>query len=318
MASPLYLSNDFATDVRAAASLPNSTAPGTTDADIYQAGDQCIRSRMVPLLHQVSEEYYTRVYNLAVTAGTANYRLPSRAVGAATRTVQWLTGPQAGNPQALLYPLVRIEPERLPAFQLTDQYRGLPWGFYLEGSNINLVPVPVANGTIRIRIQHRPGSLVDSATANSTSSAASGANYVVTTGTRNFTLGSTVDMIAGTPPFEVIASSAVVQASDATTVTLLQSDFSTPPGTGDWMTLPDTSPVVQVPVELEPVLVQYTAGWLLRSRGRLEQATALEAIAADIANQVATVLAPRTQGNVRKITGGIYSRRGPLGYKWGM
>lgn len=317
MASPVYTTNDFMTDVRAAASFPTSTVPGTTDTEVLQAGDQCIRSRMVPLLHQVSEEYYTRVYNLSVTAGTASYRLPSRSVGAATRTVQWLTGPAAGNPQSLLYPLVRIEPERLPAFQLTDQYRGLPWGFYLEGSNINLVPVPVANGTIRVRIQHRPGSLVDSLTANTFSPAASGSNYVLTTGTLNFTLGSTVDVIAGTAPFEVLASAAVVQASSPTTVTLLQSDFSSPPQVGDWITLPDTSPVVQVPVELEPVLVQYAAAWLLRSRGRLEQAAALDSTADALATQVATVLAPRTQGNVRKITGGIYSRRGPLGYKWG-
>ena len=322
MASPAYTTSDFVQDVRDAALLPSSTVPGTDTTHILRVADAQMRGHLEGVIRKVSEEYYIRKVDLSSPAGQRSVRLPSHAAGSSTRTVDYFAGPSAntGINTFLLRRLQRVEPERLPTFQPTDQYQGLPWGFYLEASTINLLPIPAGLGTLRVRYQYRPGKLVidtDTASADvitsvGTTTVGGLACYIIGTGTLTISGSNSADIIAGSSPFETLASATV---NKSTNNTFLQSDFSTPPQVGDWLTLPDLSPVVQLPTEMEPVLVYYTAGAILMAKGRSAQAKDMMQMAKDMEASVVATMAPRTKGNVRVLTGGIRSRmHGPWGF----
>jgi len=320
VASPAYVTTDFCQDVRDAAGLPNSAVPGVDNLTILRLADAQLRAHVVPQLARVSEEYYIRRFDILGTVGLGTYRLPARAAGASTRTVQFLLGaiPPGAITTSLLYPLERIAPERLPVFQPTDQYRGLPWAFYMEAATINLVPIPASLITLRVRVQHRPGKLVlDTDTAQGGVITSVGTTtvgglpcYSIATASFNRTGQQAADVISGTSPFEVLASGTINQGG---TSQFLQSDFTTPPQVGDWLTLPDVSPVVQVPVELEPVVAGLTAAAILRSKNRKAHAKDLFDEAMGSMKETLSVMAPRTKGNPKVQTGGIWNKlRGPV------
>lgn len=321
------LTSDFTQAVRDCASLPNSPAPGTSDTDILRMGDLQMRSVLVPFLRKVGGEYYIFKYDVQVAANQQRIRLPSRFSGSSTRTVDWLNGavPTSGVATSLLYPMQRIEPERLPAFQMTDAYQGLPWAFYFESADLVIVPTPAGLGTLRIRGQLTPGTLtIDTDTASVWQITAVAASSVSGNpcwhiSAPSVSLSQNVgDVVAGDSPGEYLLPDGAVQASGVGTVDFLQSAFQVPPRVGDWVTLPGLSPVVQLPAELENGLVNHTAAAMLRARGRAAQASDLTQAAQAYLEQARALLAPRSQGNVRKVTGGIYSRaRGPYGWRPG-
>jgi hypothetical protein len=320
MASPAYVTTDFVQDVRDAAALPNSSVPGVDNLTILRIADAQLRSHVVPQLCRVSEEYYIKRFDILGTVGVGTYRLPTRAAGASARTIQFLLGsiPPGGITTSLLYSLERVAPDRLPTFQPTDQYRGLPWAFYMEAATINLVPVPASQITLRVRVQHRPGKLVldtdnaQGAVITSVGTSVVGGVNCYQIGTASFTrTGQQAgDIISGTNPFEVLASATINQGG---TSQFPQSDFTTAPQVGDWLTLPDVSPVVQVPVELEPVVAGLTAAAILRAKNRKGHAEDIFKEAMTSMKETLSVMAPRTKGNVKVQTGGIWNKlRGPV------
>jgi len=308
-----YTSDDLITEVRQSGAIPTATALGTLDADILRAADDEMRGVLLPELVRVREEFYERRLDTTIAANAYGMRVPDRAVASALRTVEWL--PTSG---AAPLKLERLEPERAQWYQSQANPTGNPWAFYMQGSRVMLVPVPQQAGTLRVRFMQRPGRLQLASTCRQITTVAVGATTTVLTWTSGGTLGATptVDVIKGTPSFETIGSG-IVATGNATTVTVANTSFidGDAPEVGDWVAPQDTSPVVQLPVELQPCVFQSATARLLKNLGRVQESQDAYSVAKDMLQQALLILAPRTAGNPQRIVGGWYWGRG--GGYWG-
>ncbi len=305
-----YTADDLLVEVRRAGSLPATATTGTADSDILAHADSEIRDTLVPLLLSTREEYYERVIDTTVAAGTAAYRLNKRVAHSRVNTVQWVgTDGSTAN-------LARIEPKRT-AELATGVSTGQPWAYYMEGSRVVLFPTPGSTGTLRIRAFVRPGRLALSAALGSFAVSAVSGSYVLTITGHSYTTSTPVDVIAGTPSFEHLALDTYPTAtSTATTITLAATAFNSAPSVGDYVVAPDTTPFIQLPVEMHPALIELTTARLLRSLGKLSEAQAHGDDAKRLVELAVNTLTPRTEAHDRKIVGGPMWRKYTLGM-WG-
>ena len=303
-----YTADDLLTEVRRGGSLASAAATGTADADILAHADSELRDTLVPLMLGVREELYQRVFDATVTSGLAAYRVNKRAALSRLNTVQWINSDGSGHN------LPRLEPKRVLELGLVSTATGTPSAYYLEGSRVVLHPTP-SGGTLRVRAFVRPGRLaLAAATGSKSISAVTGTaatSYVLTIASgHGWSTSTPIDVVSGTPSFEYLAIDATPSAGDATTLTIAGSAFSTAPAIGDYVCAPDTSPFVQLPVELHPALFELTIARLLRALGHLSEAKSH----ADEADRLVSIgiqaLTPRVETANRKILGGPHFRRG--------
>jgi len=102
---------------------------------------------------EAREEYLIYQESLAVTAGTANYRIPYRAINGVIRHLWFEDG--TGS-RFRLWPKTL---ESIEDFQSTQE--GTPDGFYIMGNNIVLLPTPNISGNLVVAYPFRPSLLVD-------------------------------------------------------------------------------------------------------------------------------------------------------------
>lgn len=263
----------------------------------------------------VREEFYERVFDVSVTAGTAAYRINKRAALSRINTVQWVNADGTG------YNLQRYEPKQVAELCLLTTASGQPMGYYLEGSRVVLYPSPGGSGTLRIRAFVRPGRLaliVDSQSTGLAISAVSVGATLTTLTTAAHGIGSTAvrDVVSSTPSFEHLVVDGTATQTAATTVTIPNSSFSSPPIVGDSLCVSDVSQYIQLPVELHPALIELTVARVLRALGKRSEA----ADHAEEAQRLVTVgiqaLTPRVSTADRKIVGGPHFRkRGIWGFR---
>ena len=310
-----YQADDLLTEVRRGGSLAAAAATGTADADLLAHADSEMRDTLVPLMLGVQEELYQRVFDTTLVSGTAAYRINKRAAISRLNTVQLINSDNSGHN------LERLDPKRVLELGLVATTTGTPSAYYLEGSRLVLYPTPGA-GTLRVRAFVRPGRLaLAAATGSKSITAVSGTaatTYVLTIASgHGWTTSTPIDVVSGTPSFECVALDATPTATDATSVTITGSAFTTAPAIGDYVCAPDTSPFIQLPVELHPALYELTVARLLRSLGHLKEAKAHADEAERLVSIGIQALTPRVDTAERKILGGPhYRNRGRL--TWGL
>lgn len=306
-----YRSDDLLTEVRRGGSLPSSDATGTADVDLLAHADAELRDTLVPLMLGVREEFYERVFDAAVVAGTAAYRINKRAALSRLNTVQWINADGTG------VNLPRYEPKQVADLNLLTTAQGRPLGYYLEGSRVVLYPTPSGAGTLRVRAFVRPGRLALIAATGSLSiedvdviTDVDGAtSYVLTVGAHSYTASTPVDVVSGTPSFEYLALDALPgSVSAGVSVTIAAAAFSTAPAIGDYVCAPDTSPYVQLPVEFQPALVELTIARVLRAQGDRSEADSHAKEAQRLVQIGIEALTPRVTTADRKILGGPHYR----------
>ncbi len=303
-----YQSDDLLVEVRRLGSLPAAVSTGTADADLLAHADNEIRDTLVPLMLGVQEEFYQRPFDQTVSSGVAGYRINKRAALSRINTVQWVNGDSSG------FNLPRLDPKRVMDLGLLTTAQGQPSAYYLEGSRVMLWPAPNATGTLRVRAFVRPGRLaLAAATGSKEITAVSGSastTYVLTIASgHGWTTSTPIDVVSGTPSFEHIALDATPSATASTTVTLAGSAFSTAPAVGDYVCGPDTSPFIQLPVELHPALFELTVARVLRALGKKTEADSHGEEAQRLVSIGIAALTPRVDSADRKIVGGPHFRR---------
>lgn len=275
----------------------------TDDATLLRAADAELRTRLLPMLHTINEEFLVR--SLDVTAVNGRVALPPRAVAAGIRLVQLISGGQ-------LYTLPRLDPA-------LDRGNGVnggqPYGFYFDASSIVLVPLN-ANATVRIRYYARPGKLcieTDAALCKGITAVTPGP--VTTTIVAGGFALTRVDIISGTSPHQHKA----IYASLAGSVTLQTADLleaiadptaSTYAGYTDFVTAPDRTPVVALPEELASTLALRTAAKVLANLGYKDEAAVQYGFAETAQEEAFALLRPRSDGNPKRLSGGMLSRIG--------
>ncbi len=292
-------------EVRQRAMLPASsvTTLGTTDPEILLHMNSVMEAEVVPLVLSCAEEFFVVTVDIPLVANQSQYRVPNANVGGRIRNVSIITG----NVQIQLS---RIEPERLG--QYTTNGVGAPLSFFMDGGNINLCPGPgTQGGTLRVRYYARPGQMTNVVTNYVQISAISyNAGLTTITFTATPAAGGTL-VVAGAGRYDIISNNAPFETAIQAALTAGVGPFTITQSTnlpqtiqvGDWVCLPDTSPVMQVPVDAQSYLIQLTTCALLEQLGDLAKLVPAEKRATRLKENVIKTLTPRTDGNPQKMRG---------------
>ncbi len=307
-----WTTTELLADVRRRAMLPNTATQGTLDADILEHANAEMATRLVPLVTSVNEEFYVQTFDVPLVPGQSAYRLPNRNAGGKLRDITYLQGSTVLN-------LARIEPEQLTRW-ITSPV-GTPAAFYLEAGTVNLVPAPTGGGSLRMKFFVRPGRFTNSTSDYGvvTAVTSNAANSFVGTFSGSLASGSTTgyDVIAFRPPFEYLALNATASVFGAPNITLTgtagTSSVSLNIAVGDYITRPDLSPVIQLPVEVQSLLVQRTVCAIMESFNYRERLASAEEAYSRMEEAALKLLTPRVDGAPRKMRGllNTLSRFGP-------
>jgi hypothetical protein len=307
-----WTTTDLLAEVRRIGQLPTASTSSLADSDLLAQGDRAMQAAMVPLLLRVQEEFFVRRVSQALTSGVGAYPIPRRAIGSRVRDVMLVRS-------GVRSPLPRLRPEQLVDFITTST--GQPYGFYLDAANIILLPAPSTADSLAIALYVRPGRFVATTTCRQLTAVTADtptAGRTRLTFASFSTWGSTVDLISYQPPFEVKAMDIATANVTTTTFDVATADLLATPVVGDWVASPDTSPVMQVPVEAQPLLCQRTAQYCLEALGYLEEASMVGQRGDRMESDVTSILTPRTDGQPKRVTGGLLRliNQGYGGWRW--
>ncbi len=296
-----WLTSDLLADVRRRAMLPNTSTLGLVDADILEHANNEMASRMVPLVTSVNEEFYVQTVDITLIAGKGAYRIPNRSAGGKLRDVTYIMGSSVLN-------LARIEPEMLTQFVVSAS--GTPSCFYMEAGTVNLIPAPAGGGTLRMKYFVRPGRFTNTATdfgiITNTISSSTTTAALAFSGSLGL-LEADLDVIAYRPPFEYLCIAALAFSPGAGLYTLTkpqnEASLSLNIAAGDYLCKPDKSPIIQLPVELQSLLVQRTVCAIMETFNYGERLAAAEATYARMEEAALKLITPRVDGSPRKMRG---------------
>lgn len=277
-----------------------------TDADILAAGDLEIQGRLIPLVRLTHQEYL--VAEAVVTSYGGRLALPARSVAGTVRQVQLLTGTSATN-----LPQMPLESD------VGTPQGGTPFGWYFDGSSVVLLPRGSA-ATCRVRYFLRPSAMglntnIILFQQISTAPQDGAGGYVLTTSSA--VGGATIiDVVSAAAAHAVVAEN--VFGSGGTSQAVVAANVLGPIAAGDYVALTGVTPFVPVPEELTAALIHQVAGTLLRALAFDTEASQQLLLAEKALDEGQKLLAPRSEGNPRRLVGGIrralgmgeWSRRG--------
>lgn len=295
-----YTTADLLEIIKNKAFIPSTQDTFDDDELLALATDE-MRDNIVPQIKRVREEYYLVHSDHDFSSSNKTIRIPSRAVGGSLREISLVNGNNEYN---------------LAKKTVEDRVTsggGVSEGFYIEGNKIHILEG--GSGTIRLYYYVRPGKLI--VTTNATQATGPAVAGVIPTGAIPAYMGAlgsvvTIDIIEECSGFDLLART--VSATIGTNeITIAASDVPDEMGVGTWITLSDTSPVPQIPVEFFPYLGQAVAVQVLDSIGDFEAKASAEAKLEKIERNATSMISPRVEGEGRKFVpqrnkGSIFNR----------
>lgn len=313
-----YLVSDFLTLVRQYGMLPSTTANGTADADILRVADEELRTRITPLVVASRQEWWVVVGRTALTANQQVYKIPRRAVGGRLRELQ------IQRSDGTFRNLKRLELEE--SYRYNQTSTGEPEAFWIKGEAVYLWPKPATtSGHLRFDFMARPGRLTSTSPTNYAISQITDlpANevYLYTT-TAPVTVGEIgyVDIVRAGSGFSYLSVD-VYGESVSGPIFQVYSKYDLPDDytsfiQGDYCFPSDQCFVVPLPAELHGVFVNFTVAALKRQLGDLQSAQVFEATAQKMAADSLQTFEPRSDGEPRKLRGGLLWRTKSPWWNW--
>lgn len=267
----------------------------TLDEDnLFSFLNDIIRLEMVSTIDRVNQEFFVRPVVIPLESGISEYRIPYRAMGRTVREIKWY---DSQSNQYRDMPLLKLEDVHLYGnYGTSSSY----YGFYMMGDRMVLVPdVPTdVPSTYNIKVWYKlipsyPCTASDSALVTSVSSP----NVVVSSVPDNLSIGTQVDFIEGQAGCEIMEMDKTITNISGTTLTFAADDIPDDLAAGDWISLKQTSPVMNmIPDEAKGLVENRLAQLIVKSLG---DEIGAQAIDPDIKNQMDAVLkmiAPRVVG----------------------
>lgn len=270
-----------------------------TSTDFYALGDDSIRAKIVPLVLKAMAEFYVFPYNYPINQNQGSYPIPSRAINMILRSLEIVS---SSDPDSKMN-LEQLSREDLFA-ALSGNNRTLikKNGFYMEGNNVVLYPTPAqANlDTLRMNIFIRPNQLVDVSACGLISAIDLNAGTITCVSVPStWTTGNIFDLVKANPGFDCTAIDQAITNISGGVITFSSALPSTV-SVGDYVCLAGQSCVVQVPVELQPLLTQYVVVRVLSAQGDSKLKDAIAELEA-LEKNASLLLTPRVQGSVKRV-----------------
>lgn len=300
-----YTSDDLVSAVRMRCQLPSATNDGKfTDANILELAYEELLTNVLPEIRKARGNYYVSSQDYPVTAATSSFRIPSRAQGASLRDVTFINSDGTG------FSLPEIPLEDVDYYKTSGStWWSTAFCYCIEGNNVLLRPQPTQAGTLRLRYYERPGRFVSVASCMKITGLPA-ADTVSGTVPTAWSTANVFDQVSANPTFDVYGTDvgAVLVTTGPGGSIKFSSNFDTSLAVGDYISLATESPIIQLTVELQPVLVSATCVRILEALGDLNSVQTAQALMMRQMQQAIAHIQPRNDGEQPR----IINRRGPL------
>lgn len=284
-----------------------------TDSDLITLANDELQIGVVPFIMKFRSEYYVTDEQDAIVSNKDSYDIPTRAIGGKVRNLCVVDN--LDNE----YDLPQIAKEDRKFYNTQSGNANFnAFVFYFEGNAVKICPKPT-NVTSQTYLKQayyiRPSQLIASSSAAQITAIDTGLLQVtvniVPTG---MSASTPIDFVRGTPGFEC-------RAIDITPVSLAGTifTFSSLPeslAVGDWISLANTSPIPQIPLELFSMLSQRVVVKVMEGLGDAQGLQIAQSKLKEMEDAAAHLLSPRSDGNPKK----LINRYSPLrawGNGWG-
>lgn len=296
-----YTSDDLLAIIKRRAFIPISQET-FTDTDLLDMASDELKSQIVPEVLATREEWYVTPYSVTLTGAETEVDIPSRAIGGSLREVTFDDG--GGYEQQL----ARLSLEDKSDFTNTCNVSA----FYIQGNQIKLFGSQ--SGTLNLYFNCRPGALVATSEACTISSSDPLTNILTVDAVpASWGAGTVIDVVKAKPHFEYKNLSLTIVNIAGMNIEVAE-DISENIVAGDWVTLEDTSPAPQIPLEWFPFLAECVVAQVFLSQGDKEAADQAEKKMEKLKKSALSLMSPRVQGEAKKTVppknrGSMFSNR---------
>ncbi len=285
---------EFLQRVKSSITFPSYQAR-LTDSDILDFANEEQELTISELVTSLREEFFVFIEETDVTAFTEKVYVPSRAIGRSVRTVEAHTG--ADSP----IQLQRISFDDKSMY--SDNLAGSPMGVYWRDDYIYFRPVPNIDFTLDIFYPMQLSNLV--ATSRTSSITAVGDDTLTLVKVpSNITIGSYIDITKNVPGYRPVKIDQLVTGIAGTTLTLSGYSALDPiadVSTGFAVSLASETSILQMPKEVQIVLIKTTARRILQAEGMIEQVKLMDDIIQRAVTNARNCCAPRDEGSSESI-----------------
>lgn len=264
-------------------------------------------SKIYPLIDNQTEEYFVTYYDLLYTQTQITYPMPPRALGGKLRALSFV---DANNNEIRL---PRLRPEDIMSNVNATGLAINPalWGFYIRNNDVVLYLSSVNGGTsnykfLRQRYIRQPNSLVATSACAQVVSIL-GNDVTVTSVPSTFSTSELYDLISNVPNFNALQDDSVCTNISGNVISFNSLPINELGNVtlkkGDWICLSGQSPVAQIPYTPGyDLLLQLGAAKCLEIHGDVQGFNVAMSQAADMKNYLISVITPRVDGNVIRLT----------------
>lgn len=285
-----YTTATFIANVQRLGAIPQSQAT-FQPSDILSMADREIQSNLLPMIMKTRESYYSYDYSFAIT-GTNPYAIPARAIAAKVQNLY------VSNSATGFRFNMSLETEN-EVNDITQPFSGEP-SFFFKGNYVWLSPPQPSNfDMLTMSIFIRPNQCVE---ISACAMVLSIAGNVVTVNAvpSTFSTSTPLDIINGNPHFDCYAIDQMPTAINGSANTITFSALPSQLQYGDWISLQHQTPVIQIPLDLYPILEQRVANSFLQSQGFSQALQAGKAALTEMADS-SVLISPRSERNFKKI-----------------
>lgn len=274
-----------------------------SDSDLVNIMNFEMDSKIMPMMDNQAEEYGVYVFDITYSNAITQYDMPTRAMGGKLRSVSFVDP----NGNEVRIPRLRVEDIMSNVNATGLAINPALWGFYLQNNKVITYLSSVNGGssafpTLRLRYLRQPSTLVLAA-ACAQITAIAGSVVTVNAVPSTFTTLTTYDLVSNVPQM-------FVSYGDDLTITSivgLDITFTVTPSSklqiGDWVCLAGQSPIPQIPWNPGfQLLLQLSAAKCLEIHGDAQGFNVAMSQATDMKNYFISVLTPRVDGNVIRLT----------------
>lgn len=307
-----YTTTELISKVKRALTVPTSQQTFLPNDFIAFLTDE-MHETLVPRIKAANEEFLVITKDVAIVSGTATYRIPFRAVGAALRDVVLVDS----NGKEYELPNLSQSYEKSNPVDSADRF----YGFMIRNNSVILKPTPTdAAMSLRFKYERRPNNLIAEASAATITAVNTVARTITLSNQPSDWTGATLfDFLKPEPLFESLEDDVDITTVAANVITFPVGGMPSGLAIGQWVCEAEFSPIPQLPYEAHFVLVQLAAKKILMS---MDHPRALEYVSANAdkaLDQFTRTITPRVKGSPRKIVNrsGIFDY-GRLGLRGGL
>lgn len=294
--APEYTVDDMVDDIKNEYITPTSQNLFQPD-DIIKHLDKAQRTKIIPLLNSVREEYWVTRFDQAVT-GAVSYTVPQRGSGAMLRDIVFVDG--QGNE----IELTRLSPVQIKStFPFGYQLPLYTFGYYIQDDQVFLYPAQAQTATqytLRMKYLRRPNNLTSVTNCGKITTIASNV-LTLDNVDSTWTTSTTFDIIQNFPQFNSISDGATITAVSTLTNQITLSTVPTGLLTGMYVCPTLMSCIPQIPYEMYDILIAAGAMRLARALGDSQGLQLAEKNYEEAAAGFVKLVDPRVQGATKKI-----------------